>query len=217
MRHRLPPPPQPRLGHAAGGAGSRGTPGARNGPSTALFAAECQSFLDNVIACLGLIGAWNGRFRNPLDDGGHRPGGRAAVRSYNRAPRGSPRQMSAVLPKATNLYAPQRYAASCHGTKSLRDSPLRGRVVTSIVLRGESASGGRGAMIEVSSTSLNRVRQSCGTHYRMHDFTPKNVSTIKSSTKIQISRSITCESTTIILTRRSKQFRTRQAETLGVS
>jgi hypothetical protein len=46
----LPPPPQPHLGHAAGGAGSRGATRARNVHTTALFAAECQSFLDNVIA-----------------------------------------------------------------------------------------------------------------------------------------------------------------------
>jgi DNA invertase Pin-like site-specific DNA recombinase len=31
----------------------------RYGHSTALFAAECQSFLDNVIAGLGQIGSWN--------------------------------------------------------------------------------------------------------------------------------------------------------------
>jgi len=37
----------------------RGTPRARNGHSTALFTDECQSFLDNVIAGLGQIGAWN--------------------------------------------------------------------------------------------------------------------------------------------------------------
>ena len=55
----MPPPPQPHLGHAAGGAGSRGAPRARNGHTTALFAYECQSFLDNVIAGLGQIGAWN--------------------------------------------------------------------------------------------------------------------------------------------------------------
>jgi hypothetical protein len=33
--------------------------GARNGHSTALFAYECQSFLDNVIASLGRHGPWN--------------------------------------------------------------------------------------------------------------------------------------------------------------
>src|SRR5271166_5226762 len=59
VRRRLPPPPQPHLGHAAGGAGSRSAPGARNGHSTALFADECQSFLDNVMAGLGQIGAWS--------------------------------------------------------------------------------------------------------------------------------------------------------------
>jgi len=50
---RLPPPPQPHRGHAAGGAGSRGAPCARNGHTTALFAIECQFFLDNVIAGFG--------------------------------------------------------------------------------------------------------------------------------------------------------------------
>src|SRR6266568_7440621 len=37
VRRRSPPPPQPHLGQAAGGAGSRGAPRARNGHSTALF------------------------------------------------------------------------------------------------------------------------------------------------------------------------------------
>src|SRR5260370_14239575 len=55
----LPPPPQPHLGHAAGGAGSRGAARARNGHTTALFATKCQSFLDNVIASLAQVGAWN--------------------------------------------------------------------------------------------------------------------------------------------------------------
>jgi len=41
--------------HAAGGAGSRGTPGARN-VTVPLFRYECQSFLDKVIAGLGQIG-----------------------------------------------------------------------------------------------------------------------------------------------------------------
>jgi hypothetical protein len=59
VRRRLPLPPQPHLGGAAGGARSRGTPRARNGRSTALFAYECQSFLNNLIAGLGEIGAWN--------------------------------------------------------------------------------------------------------------------------------------------------------------
>src|SRR5438046_10103655 len=54
-----PPPPQPHLRHAAGVAGSRGAPCARNRHTTALFAYECQSFLDNLIAGLGEIGAWN--------------------------------------------------------------------------------------------------------------------------------------------------------------
>src|SRR5258708_29195495 len=56
---RLPPPPQPHRGLSAGGAGSRGATGARNGHTTALSACECQSFLDNVIAGLRQIGAWN--------------------------------------------------------------------------------------------------------------------------------------------------------------
>src|SRR5271165_2519865 len=61
VRRHAPPPPKPHLGHAAGGAGSRSAPGARNGHSTALFADECQSFLDNVMAGLGQIGAWDDR------------------------------------------------------------------------------------------------------------------------------------------------------------
>jgi hypothetical protein len=52
----LPPPPQPHLGHAAGGAGFPRARRARNGHSTALFADECQSFLDNVIAGLEQTG-----------------------------------------------------------------------------------------------------------------------------------------------------------------
>ncbi len=55
----LPPPPRPHLGHAAGGAGSRGPCGARNGHTTAPFTDDCQSFLDNVIASLGQIRSWN--------------------------------------------------------------------------------------------------------------------------------------------------------------
>jgi tripartite-type tricarboxylate transporter receptor subunit TctC len=43
--------PKPHLGHQAGGAGSRSAIGAHGiGDSTAPIAAECQSFLDNVIA-----------------------------------------------------------------------------------------------------------------------------------------------------------------------
>src|SRR5207249_4618632 len=55
----LPPPPQPHLGHAAGGAGSRSARFAPGTHTTALFAYECQSFLDNFIAGLGQIGSWN--------------------------------------------------------------------------------------------------------------------------------------------------------------
>jgi hypothetical protein len=39
------------------GAGSGGARGARNGHATAPFTGECQSFLDNLIAGLGQIGA----------------------------------------------------------------------------------------------------------------------------------------------------------------
>jgi hypothetical protein len=55
----LPPPPRPHLGDVAGGAGSRGATRARNGRTTALFATECQSFLDNVIARFGQNGSCN--------------------------------------------------------------------------------------------------------------------------------------------------------------
>ena len=41
------------------GQNPEGAPRARNGHSTALFAAECQSFLDNVIAGLGQTGSWH--------------------------------------------------------------------------------------------------------------------------------------------------------------
>src|SRR5271165_6604361 len=64
QRH-APPPPKPHFGRAAGGAGSRSAPGARNGHSTAPFADECQSFLDNVMAGLGRIGAWNDPTADP--------------------------------------------------------------------------------------------------------------------------------------------------------
>src|SRR5262249_18474591 len=55
----LPPPPQPHLGHAAGGAGFPRARRARDGHTTALFANECQSFLDKVIASLGRVGSRN--------------------------------------------------------------------------------------------------------------------------------------------------------------
>jgi hypothetical protein len=48
----VPPPPKPHLGDQAGGAGSRSALGARIADSTAPIAAECQSFLDNLIAQL---------------------------------------------------------------------------------------------------------------------------------------------------------------------
>jgi len=41
------------------GQGSRGATRARNGHTTALFASECQSFLDNVIAGFGQTGSWH--------------------------------------------------------------------------------------------------------------------------------------------------------------
>src|SRR2546423_168678 len=44
---------------SAGGAGSRHAPRVRNGHTTALFTDECRSFLDNVIAGFGRIGARN--------------------------------------------------------------------------------------------------------------------------------------------------------------
>jgi hypothetical protein len=47
---------------------------ALNGHSTALFAAECQSFLDNVIARLGQTGSWN----NP-----HSPAGLTSTATPN--------------------------------------------------------------------------------------------------------------------------------------
>jgi hypothetical protein len=41
------------------GAGSRAADRARNGHSTAPFAPECQSFLNNLMAGFGLNGSWN--------------------------------------------------------------------------------------------------------------------------------------------------------------
>src|SRR5271157_1875573 len=67
VRRHAPPPPKPHLGHVAGGAGSRSAPGARSGHSTARFADECQSFLDNVMAGLGRIGACNNPTADPAD------------------------------------------------------------------------------------------------------------------------------------------------------
>jgi hypothetical protein len=48
----------PALAMQPAGQDPEARPCARNGHSTALFAEECQSFLDNVIAGLGQIGSW---------------------------------------------------------------------------------------------------------------------------------------------------------------
>jgi len=53
--------------------------GARNGHTTALFADECQSFLDNVIAGLGQIGSW----KDPRIGSQGRPGRSATARITN--------------------------------------------------------------------------------------------------------------------------------------
>jgi YVTN family beta-propeller protein len=52
-------PPKPHLGHGAGGAGSRSAHALGIDDSTAPIAAECQSFLDNVIAQFDGVWAWN--------------------------------------------------------------------------------------------------------------------------------------------------------------
>ena len=52
--------------------------GARNGHTTALFADECQSFLDNVIAGLGQIGSW----KDPRIGSQDRPGRSVSARIY---------------------------------------------------------------------------------------------------------------------------------------
>jgi hypothetical protein len=52
--------------------------GTRNGHTTALFADECQSFLDNVIAGLGQIGSW----KDPRIGSQGRPGRSATARIY---------------------------------------------------------------------------------------------------------------------------------------
>src|SRR5262249_25282644 len=65
----LPPPPQPHLGHAAGGAESRSASRARNSHTTALFAAECQSFLIMLLLVFGkldngMIRVWAAEYGN---------------------------------------------------------------------------------------------------------------------------------------------------------
>src|SRR5271167_2357346 len=56
LRRRLaPPPPKPRNGHEAGGAGFRRAIRARNGDSTARFTPECQFFLDHLVAGNGVV------------------------------------------------------------------------------------------------------------------------------------------------------------------
>src|SRR5271165_6942260 len=66
QRH-APPPPKPHLGHAAGGGRIPKRARRRNGHSTAPFADECQSFLDNLMAGLGRIGACNNPTADPAD------------------------------------------------------------------------------------------------------------------------------------------------------
>src|SRR5262249_49826907 len=72
----IPAPPEapPRTCKPAG-QDHEGASRARNGHSTALFADECQSFLDNVIARLGQTGSWN----NP-----HLPAGLTSTAKLNR-------------------------------------------------------------------------------------------------------------------------------------
>jgi hypothetical protein len=60
LRRRLaPPPPKPRNGQEAGGAGFRRAIRARNGDSTAPFAPESQSFLDHLVAGFRPNGSWS--------------------------------------------------------------------------------------------------------------------------------------------------------------
>jgi hypothetical protein len=54
-------PPKPHLGHGAGGAGSRSAHALGIDDNTAPITAECQSFLDNVIAKFDGVWAWNDR------------------------------------------------------------------------------------------------------------------------------------------------------------
>ena len=60
------PPPKPHLGCAAGGAGSPNALAPKINATTTPDAAESQSFLDNLVADFGPIGAadyWAGRWR----------------------------------------------------------------------------------------------------------------------------------------------------------
>jgi hypothetical protein len=60
LRRRLaPPPPKPRNGHEAGGAGFRIAIRARDGDSTAPFAPESQSLLDHFVAGFRPNGSWS--------------------------------------------------------------------------------------------------------------------------------------------------------------
>src|SRR5262249_61390447 len=72
----IPAPPEapPRTCKPAG-QDPEGASRARNGHSTTLFADECQSFLDNVLARLGQTGSWN----NP-----HLPAGLTSTAKLNR-------------------------------------------------------------------------------------------------------------------------------------
>jgi len=74
VKRRRAAPPKPHLGHQAGGAGSLGAKRRMElDDTTALVAAECQSFLDNIVASLGqtrtelqMIGSpLRGQYRRP--------------------------------------------------------------------------------------------------------------------------------------------------------
>jgi len=95
MQRRLPPPPQPHTWPCSRrGRIPRRACGARNAHSTALFAYECQSFLENVIAGLGLVGAWD----DPRQPGFAMPASAAAIRSYGLSNLGNQAQYRDVVP-----------------------------------------------------------------------------------------------------------------------
>ena len=66
-RRSMPPPPKPRSGQEAGGAGFRKAIRARNGDSSAPFAPECQCFLDHLVAGFGPNGSWSDPHRSLIE------------------------------------------------------------------------------------------------------------------------------------------------------
>ena len=80
----LPPPPQPTLAMQPAGQDPEARLASGTVTTTALFTDECQSFLDNVIADLRQIGAWNDR---RLCDAGQRAPARSSSAAMGRVTR----------------------------------------------------------------------------------------------------------------------------------